>query len=353
MSIRHAAIATMVLVVTLPTGCRAATPAITPDLPTATSPPSRETLTPTETALPTAAAEAPLATNIPWPAATVVPPPEGATLGDTWTRPTDGMTMVYVPAGEFTMGSADAEVDAALEKCNTYYSDCERAWFEVEQPAHTVELDGFWIDRTEVTNEQYHQCEEAGACDPPRETGSDTRSTYYGDSAYGDFPIIYVDWYQADAYCEWAGARLPTEAQWEYAARGPDGRRYPWGEDYNGARLNSCDANCQYEWADEPFDDGYGDTAPVGSYPDGASWCGALDMAGNVWEWTADWFGPYSVERQSNPTGPSFGTGRTVRGDAADGTRSVSRAAARHGMDPGRTYKYTGFRCIVSASTAD
>jgi len=281
------------------------------------------------------------------PVATVASSPGASSLGDIWTRPADGMEMVYVPGGEFQMGSSDAEVDVALGMCNTYYSDCERAWFEVEQPVHTVELDSFWIDRTELTNGQYQQCVEAGACDPPRDTGSDTRSAYYGDSAYDDYPVVNVDWHQADAYCTWVGGRLPTEAEWEYAARGPEGRRFPWGDEYDGTKLNSCDVNCKYDWAEEVFDDGYADTAPVGSYPSGASWCGAFDLAGNVWEWMADRFGEYSFERQINPTGPTSGTSRTLRGDAADGTRSVSRSAARHGMAANRAYQYTGFRCVI------
>lgn len=277
-------------------------------------------------------------------------PPRNASLGDTWTRPADGMVMVYVPAGELQMGSDDDEVGAALEMCQAYYvPPCERVWFENEQPVHPVVLDGFWLDPTEVTNAQYRRCVEAGACSSPRQSSSDTRQAYYGDSAYDDYPVVHVTWGQGDAYCRWAGGRLPTEAEWEWAARGPEGRRYPWGEEYDGTRLNSCDVNCGYEWAEDAFDDGYGDTAPVGSYPDGASWCGALDLAGNVWEWTADWYGEYSTERQSNPAGPSSGTSRALRGDAADGTRAVSRAAARHGMKPGRAYEYTGFRCVVSA----
>ena len=280
------------------------------------------------------------------PVPAVMLPPEAAALGNTWSRPADGMVMVYAPPGEFEMGSDDAEVDLALEMCNQTYDGCQREWFEVEQPVHSVALDGFWMDRTEVTNAQYRLCAEVGACDPPASSASDSRSTYYGDSAYDAYPVIHVNWYQAEAYCAWAGGRLPTEAEWEYAARGPEGRRYPWGDEYDGARLNSCDVNCGYGWAEEAFDDGYGDTAPVGSYPGGASWCGALDLAGNVWEWMADWFGDYSPERQLNPSGSSSGTDRTLRGDSADGTRSVSRCAARHGMSPTRSYKYTGFRCV-------
>ncbi len=265
----------------------------------------------------------------------------------TQVREKDHSVMVYVPGGTFQMGSDDAEVDAALDLCTSYYSSsCVREWFEVEQPIHTVTLDGFWIDQTEITNGRYRQCVEAGICEPPRAFGSATRATYYGDEAYDTYPVIHVDWYQAQNYCEWVGGRLPTEAEWEYAARGPDGLRYPWGDEYDGARLNSCDVTCGYDWADRAFDDGYADTAPVGSYPQGASWCGALNMAGNVWEWTGDRFGEYPQEPQINPTGPSSGTEYALRGDAADGTRSVSRCAARHGMSARRTYGYTGFRCV-------
>jgi formylglycine-generating enzyme required for sulfatase activity len=229
--------------------------------------------------------------------------------------------------------------------CSAYYGRCERSWFENEQPAHTVALDGFWIDQTEVTNAQYRQCVEAGACEPPLNSGTPTRRTYYGDSAYDDYPVLSINWHKANAYCEWAGARLPTEAEWEYTARGPEGRRFPWGDEFDGARLNICDASCKLDWADDNFDDGYAGTAPVGNYPEGASWCGALDMAGNAWEWMADWYKEYSSERQVDPTGPSDGTRRVLRGDAVDGTRSTSRTTARHGETPARSYAYFGFRC--------
>jgi formylglycine-generating enzyme required for sulfatase activity len=275
-------------------------------------------------------------------------PKTTSTLGDEWNRPIDGMVMVFLPKGEFMMGSDDEEIIHALEMCNRHYGECQLTWFQVEQPVHKIVLDAFWIDQTEVSNAQYQLCVEAGSCEPPIQINSDTRNSYYEDDSYEYYPVVNVSWYQASAYCEWVGGRLPTEAEWEYAARGPEGRRYPWGNEYDGAKLNSCDLNCGYDWAEEIFDDGYADTAPVGSYPSGASWCGSFDMAGNVWEWTADWFGEYTDKSQTNPSGPATGSARAVRGDAADGTRSVSRSAARHGMAPSRTYAYTGFRCVYS-----
>jgi serine/threonine-protein kinase len=258
------------------------------------------------------------------------------------------MVMVYVPPGEFTMGSTDDEVEDALDLCYEYLSDCKRALYMRESPAHAVALDGFWIDRTEVTNGQYAQCVAAGACEPPAESGSYTRDSYYGDSTYDDYPVVFVDWQQATAYCGWAGARLPTEAQWEYAARGPEAYTFPWGDKVDGMRLNYCDANCEFGHADRSFDDGYADTAPVGSYPEGASWVGALDLAGNVWEWGADWYEDYPSERQENPSGPSTGDDRVVRGGSSGSFLARVRAASRSPEPPGSSRSSIGFRCVGS-----
>jgi len=241
-----------------------------------------------------------------------------SSLGDTWTRPADDMVMVYVPDGEFEMGSDNDDLDYMMQLCKEYYGDCFRGWFKNEQPVHTVVLAGFWIDCTEVTNSQYRQCVEAGGCDPPAESSSPMGDLYYGNSTYDDYPVVYVSWHQAADYCEWADARLPTEAEWEYAARGPEGRVFPWGDTFDGTRVNYCDANCEFSWADESVDDGYGYTAPVGSYPSGASWCGALDLAGNVWEWVADWYDAayYGRSPSQNPLGPSSGQERVRRGSS-------------------------------------
>jgi formylglycine-generating enzyme required for sulfatase activity len=243
------------------------------------------------------------------------------------------MEMVYVPAGEFQMGSTEKDLHA--------------------QSVHTVVLDDFWIDQTEVTNGQYRQCVAAGACDWPAENRSYTRNWYYGNSSYDNYPVVFVNWHQAMAYCEWMEARLPTEAEWEFAARGSEGRVYPWGDEFDGTRLNYCDANCGFVEADETADDGYTDTAPGGSYPDGASWCGALDMVGNVTEWVADWYWIYGPERQVNPTGPSFGDYRVQRGSSwGQGAGSAPSAKRMWGI-PVLQNHFTGFRCARDAQVVD
>jgi formylglycine-generating enzyme required for sulfatase activity/tRNA A-37 threonylcarbamoyl transferase component Bud32 len=250
-------------------------------------------------------------TATPLPTLTPTPTP-ARRLGDTWVRPADGMVMVYVPAGKFEMGSTDGD--------------------DGEQPVHAVALDGFWIGRTEVTNGQYARCVAAGTCKPP-EGGFLSR---YGDSDYDDYPVAWVDWYQGAAYCEWAGARLPTEAEWEYAARGPEGYVYPWGND-----APDCDrAN---------YGGCVGDLVAVGSYPTGASWCGALDLAGNAWEWVADWYGRYSSRRQVNPQGPPSGDGRVLRGGQWGTPPFYLRSASRTWVVPGDHSNVIGFRCAESS----
>jgi serine/threonine-protein kinase len=242
------------------------------------------------------------------------------------------MLMVYVPAGEFEMGSEGGRSD--------------------ESPAHTVALDAFWIDQTEVTNGRYQQCVQAGSCDSPLFEFSETRHAWYGRSEYDDFPVVWITWDRAYAYCSWAGARLPTEAEWEYAARGPEGLQFPWGDEFDGTRLNWCDAECAaYHGTaeDASIDDGHFDTAPVGSYPDGASWCGALDMAGNVEEWVADRYGSYASDRQVNPEGPSSGDLRVMRGGSLAENSSSARGASRGAWDPGVALSDFGFRCAKDA----
>lgn len=263
--------------------------------------------------------------------------PDTATLGDTWTRPGDDMRMVSVPEGEFEMGSTDQEVDDAVRMCTHIDEFLERWLFEIEQPPHTVALDAFWIDRTEVTNRQYALCVADGECEESEDADNP-------DLNRADYPVVGVDWYDALAYCEWAGARLPTEAEWEYAARGPAGRLYPWGDKFDGARLNFCDVNCEMDWKAAEYDDGHQYTAPVGSYPDAASWCGALDMAGNVSEWVADWYSDYPG-RQADWTDPDWEEFVLVRGGSWPMFPAFVRSASRYLLDPNFTGVFIGFRC--------
>jgi formylglycine-generating enzyme required for sulfatase activity len=234
--------------------------------------------------------------------------------GDTWTRPADGAVMVYVPAGEFLMGSSDDDPDAAPD----------------EKPQHTVYLDAFWIDKTEVTNAQYRKCVEAGACEEPR---------CWDDDRYSapDQPVVCVTREAAQAYAVWAGGRLPTEAQWEKAARGTDGRIYPWGD----SALDCTKANCG-RCAEGPL--------PVGSHPDGASPYGVLDMAGNVWEWVADWYAEdyYSRSPDRNPQGPDTGDHLVWRGGSFGSKERDVRCAVRSGDGPCYRYWSLGLRVVLS-----
>ncbi len=291
----------------------------------------------------------------------------------TQTRIRDGMVMVHVPAGQFEMGMSDAQVDQALQLCSEVDDDCGREWFEDEQPAHTVALDAFWIDQTEVTNatftaflnEQGNQVEEGVSWLEP---GAGHRGVVYGhieqndgvfrpQTGYEDYPVIEVSWYGAAAYCAWVGGRLPTEAEWEYAARGPDSLLYPWGDTFDGSRLNYRDASFVFKpfGRDTAYDDGYAQWAPVGSYPDGASWCGTLDMAGNVWEWVSDWYGGdyYARSPAENPQGPATAGPYDCRvrrgGSWYDNAWGVT--AYRRCENPS-SYRihWVGFRCVVPAS---
>jgi len=238
----------------------------------------------------------------------------------------DGMILVYVPAGEFTMGSDSGSDD--------------------EKPVHTVTLNAFWIDRTEVTNAMYAKCVQNGACTAPSSTESYTRDSYYSNSEFDNYPVIYVSWEDAKAYCSWADRRLPTEAEWEKAARGTDANVYPWGNTFDGTLVNFCDTNCSFDWANKSFDDKYADVAPVGSYPSGKSIYGAVDMAGNVWEWVEDWYDAYPGNTESNS---SYGTTyRVLRGGSWDHYYYYVRSALRNRVNPTDTSNVIGFRCSRS-----
>jgi formylglycine-generating enzyme required for sulfatase activity len=308
------------LVVIRPGGDGKPTPTLTTSAPVVAAPPRTETptvtVTPTTRPKPTATPKPPTATvtpRPPTPTPTALQPPPSASLHDTWNRPADGMEMVYVPGGTFQMGSTEGGAD--------------------EQPVHSVTLDSFWIDQTEVTNAQYARCVAEGICSPPARPSSATRDSYYGDSQYDDYPVMWVSWDDATTYCQWAGGRLPTEAEWEYAARGPDGHLYPWGNDPPDENL----ANYGYSVRE---------TTKVGSYPGGQSWVGAMDMAGNVFEWVKDWYGRYPSEPQVNPTGPASGKYRVLRGGSWNLIEEYVRAAYRYYHVPAMSLVVIGFRCV-------
>jgi formylglycine-generating enzyme required for sulfatase activity len=238
--------------------------------------------------------------------------------------------MVHVPAGTFTMGGLDDD----------------------QRPPHRVTLSAFCIDRTEVTVKSYAACVAAKTCVAPHVEVS----PFCNRDDRPDHPINCIDWSQAVAYCTWTGARLPTEAEWEGAARGTDGRLYPWGnEDPSAKRVNACGRECvafgkrvlKREWpAMYDGDDGWETTAPVGSFPAGASPFGALDMAGNVWEWTADWRGDYAAAPSTNPRGPTTGTARINRGGGWHGHLAGDvRAVVRSADAPALRSNSIGFRC--------
>ena len=256
--------------------------------------------------------------------------------GVTRTRSTDEAEMIHVPDGEFLMGSTDADRKAAAD----------------EKPAHTVYLDAFWIARTEVTNTQYVRFlnalgEHKGTCggyDCVETKVEDQDShilrqegRYVVESAFEDHPVIEVTWYGAQAYCEWAGVRLPTEAEWEKAARGIDGRLYPWGND-----APDC-SKAQYAGCS-------GMTVPVGSKPAGASPYGVLDMAGNVWEWVADWYDAtyYDCSPARNPQGVKAGERKVFRGGSWGYLPKFIRTTDRARNRPAYAGFNVGFRCGAS-----
>jgi serine/threonine-protein kinase len=248
-----------------------------------------------------------------------------------------GSVMRLIPSGEFTMGNENGDED--------------------EKPVHQVYLDSFYFDKYEVTNAQYKLCVDAGVCLAPR-TGSYTRKGYFGERSYVNYPVIYSDWSMAKTYCEWRGARLPSEAEWEKAARGTDERIYPWGNIFDGTKVNFCDSYCIFSHKNNNFTDNNSDTAPVGTYPDGVSFYGIFDMAGNVSEWVADWYSEsyYSQSPSSNPTGPSSGVLRVTRGGGWGSTDYDVRTTKRYGADPDRSVDNwrvntgQGIRCAKDAT---
>jgi formylglycine-generating enzyme required for sulfatase activity len=255
--------------------------------------------------------------------------------------------MITIPGGGFFMGSDDD--------------------LELERPAHSVKLRPYCVDRYEVTTAAYKSCSDAGRCKRAGAANEWPGITAAERDAYdavcngndpverGTHPINCVTWAMASVYCVAHGTRLPTEAEWELAARGPDGRRYPWGDDEPTAtRLNACGKECQ-AWSTTrhlktsslfDVDDGWANTAPVGSFPQGASRYGVEDIVGNVAEWVQDWHAPYGADAQRDPRGPATGEKRVVRGGAWNGANaSWVRPSFRFAMTPDTRSHGVGFRC--------
>lgn len=254
-----------------------------------------------------------------------------------------GISQVWVPAGSFRMGSDAASIQA-LENLQPPPPGFVLGEFPSEQPQHEVHLTkGYWIDTYEVTNKAFRAFVEAGGY-TSQSDWSEAGWAWLGQQTVSqlpryclgnlpDNPVACVTWYEAEAYAHWRGGRLPTEAEWEYAARGPDALTYPWGNEFDLSRCNLV---------------GSQGLQPVGSYPSGASWVGALDMAGNVMEWVQDWLGPYSPDPVTDPTGPASGKVKVEKGGWWSGSMFVGRSAYRHFEDPPEySDLHIGFRIVT------
>ncbi|MEZ4614514.1 MAG: SUMF1/EgtB/PvdO family nonheme iron enzyme [Caldilineaceae bacterium] len=285
-----------------PTATATATP-----LPTATATATEvPTATPSATVRPTETAISP-PTAEPTASPTILPSPTAIPVaGDAIVHEPDGVRYHFIPAGPFTMGS-------------TVSND--------EMPVHVVTLDAFWMMETEVTNAQYRQCVEAGACAPPHNDS-------WQDEERINHPVTHIDWNQATAYASWVGGRLPTEAEWEKAARGTDERMFPWADTVTDS--DHLNFNAQT-------------TTAVGSFAAGVSPFGLLDMAGNVEEWVRDWYSPtyYDEGPSTNPPGPETGLFRVVRGGSFTSNRGMVRTTVRGRAVPDSTYATVGMRIVL------
>lgn len=259
-----------------------------------------------------------------------------------------GETAVSPPANTlYQSDGSDLSAWVYLPMGSYFYmgSDSFSAEFteEAEQPTHFVSLTPFWIQRTEVSNAAYAECVAAEACSEPTSLVSNTRLDYYTNAEFAEYPVIFVTQPQAQAYCEWVGERLPTEAEWEYAARYPTHTYYTWGSAANTAVDNPDLAN---------FGKTIGDTTPVYSHFAGITESGLFNMNGNVWEWTADWFDPdyYQNSPPENPTGPESGSEKVARGGSWSTSLEYISLTNRFNRDPNQGYDNVGFRCVRRTS---
>lgn len=230
--------------------------------------------------------------------------------------PVNRMSLVFIPAGDFIMGST------------SHYDD--------EEPVHSVYLDSYWIAKTQITNAQFAKCVKEGVC---TYSVSLKRNPRYTDPNYADHPVVYISWYQAQTYCLWSGGKLPTEAEWEKAARGPYGDEYAWGSEEPSKDIYLTNAHNKIT-----------DTTPVGLFVKGASYYGVMDMGGNVREWVSDWYDPtyYLHSPQNNPKGPETGDTKVLKGASYLDPYDYSRAASRLDHKPSSPGATRGFRCVYT-----
>lgn len=236
--------------------------------------------------------------------------------------------MVLIPAGELFRGS---DSNQGYQICLKNNGDCKKSWFRDEEPAHAVRLDGFYIDAHEVTQKEFQRV--------MRENPSDYKGS--------NLPVERVAWSEATAYCKKMGKRLPTEAEWEWAARGGKRSVFPWGDGAESRKANFCDKQCDKRWKENQFDDGYRYTAPVGSFP--ANGYGVFDMAGNVYEWVADWYADdyYKKSPRKNPKGPETGNRKVIRGGSWMNYSTGIRPSDRTEAKPAARLNFVGFRCAL------
>lgn len=272
---------------------------------------------------------------------------------------------VWVPTGTFLLGSSEEQAAAAYQACLKCWQElCLWAEFAGELPQREVSIPaGFWLDQFEVTVSDYAHFVTAGGYKTARywsaagwywkgrRTGP-TDQNCPADLLQPNFPRTCITWYEAEAYARWRGGRLPTEAEWEYAARGPFDFLYPWGNTFDGTHLNYCDQSCANAWRDTAFDDRYARVSPVGSYPLGVSWVGAFDLAGNVWEWTADAYDSQQFAEGTDPAVPEIATQieRVLRGGAWNMPEMFARTAYRDGILPASWSGIIGFRVVTPVS---
>jgi formylglycine-generating enzyme required for sulfatase activity len=233
--------------------------------------------------------------------------------------------MIFVPAGKFTMGITPKDIEWVVE---AFHSE-SREWYLDELPAREVDLKGYWIDEHEVTFIEYMVYVNKTGASPPK---------YFDNPRFNGRlqPVVGIGWKEADAYCRWLGKRLPTEMEWEKAARGADARRYPWGNEPEPTRANQRGLMDNYRY-----------TAPVGDFPEGKSPYGVMDMAGNVWEWTADWYKPYPGNEHVNDMyGEKF---RVIRGGSWSSNMDLARSSVRGKAAPDQRQDYIGFRCAKNS----